>query len=393
MKVTLKRFASAKTKVIFWTVLVAAGLLLTARPVLVFWNQLQGGNALHPYLYNLPAESGGFACLAQPLSEPAEREAVTQAIAQLEQSLQVLPKQAHTYYLLGRAYCRLGDYAAAVKVLPRFTELRPENPQADLELGFALEKLCPPAGECEDLTTAQVWQRAGVLPEHLIANGEAARKQEDFEQALAWYRRAQQMGAELGSTMAYVEYQRVLKEEKQEEAYAALQKAVELDAGWADAEMRFMGWYRYGQWIYEKKRDYSLAEEVMQKTIVLYGNHTFLRHALSEAYRYIGFSRFYRGMLEQSVEPLRISIEIFPDNAWAWIGLGKALFLIDDSNLDETQKCFMTALKLRPDNVFIWNDVINFWQRMNNNKNLESICWQAKEAGLHFENCYYFEQK
>ncbi|MFZ6020983.1 MAG: hypothetical protein ACOYXO_15365, partial [Chloroflexota bacterium] len=228
------------------TVLVAAGLFFTARPVLAFWNQLQGGQALQPYLYNLPPQSGGFACLTQPLSDPAEREVVSRAVGQLEQSIRLLPNQAHPYYLLGRAYCRLGDYAAAVRFLPRFSELRPKNPQADFELGFALEKLCPPAGECEELTTAQVWQRAGVLPEHLIANGEAARKQEDFEQALAWYRRAQLLGADLRSTMAYLEYQRALKEEKQEEAYAALQRAVELDAGWADADMRFLGWYRYG---------------------------------------------------------------------------------------------------------------------------------------------------
>ena len=388
----MKRFAfTGKGLIAVWVV--AAGILaIAARPAFAQWNQFQASQALYPYLYNLPPQTGGFACLTQPLSEATEREVVTKAAARLERSLQILPNQAYTYYLLGRAYCRLGDYAAAARVLPRFSELRPKNPQADLELGFALEKLCPPTGECEDLTTAQVWQRAGVLPEHLIANGEAARKQEDFEQALIWYRRAEQMGADLRSTLAFVEYQRALKEDKQEEAYAALQKAVELDAGWADAEMRFLGWYRYGQWIYEKISDYSFAEEIMQKAIMWYANNTSLRHVLSEAYRYIGFSRFYRGLLEQSVEPFRVATEIFPDNAWAWVGLGKALFLMDDSNLEEAQKHFMTALKSRPDNISLWNDVINFWLQTNNNHYLETICLQAKKSGFDFKSCNNFEQ-
>jgi tetratricopeptide (TPR) repeat protein len=368
--------------VIFWTVLVAAGLLLTARPVLAFWNQLQGGNALHSYLYNLPAESGGFACLAQPLSEPAEREAVMQAIAQLEQSIQILPKQAHTYYLLGRAYCRLGDYAAAVKFLPRFTDLRPENPQADLELGFALERLCPPAGECEDLTTAQVWQRAGVLPEHLIANGEAARKQEDFEQALAWYRRAEQMGADLRSTMAYVEYQRALKAEKQEEAYAALQKAVEIDAGWADAEMRFMGWYRYARYIFEVRENFGLAMEILRNIESQYSGEIRLKSYISEVYRLLGWAYVIQKKFDTSEEYFAKAIEINPSNAWVYISYGKALFLQNPENIEQTISYFDYALELNNDNPHLWRSIYQFWILVDQTKQILEVCRRARVDGI-----------
>lgn len=176
---------------------IGAGFSLAFRPLSAYWLQQQGGAVVVDLSSNLPAESGGFACLAEPFKDEAWLAQLTLAISQLEQASSVLPRQAHLYYLLGRAYCMAGQYDLAVKTLPKFTELRPKNPQADLELGFALEKLCPPRGECEQLNTVQVWQRAGVSPEHLIANGEAARKNEDFTQAIEWYQRAQLMGANL----------------------------------------------------------------------------------------------------------------------------------------------------------------------------------------------------
>lgn len=183
--------------IIIGLIIFGAGITLAFRPLSAYWLQQQGGAAVVDLNRNLPAESGGFACLAEPFEDEALRAQLTLAISQLEQASSVLPQQAHLYYLLGRAYCMAGQYDLAVQTLPKFSELRPKNPQADLELGFALEKLCPPRGECEQLTTVQVWQRAGVLPEHLIANGEAARKKEDFAQAIAWYQRAQSMGANL----------------------------------------------------------------------------------------------------------------------------------------------------------------------------------------------------
>ncbi len=174
-----------------------AGLALGFRPLSGYWLQQRGGAAVVDLSRALPDESGGFACLAEPFEDDAALARLTLAIDQLEQASRLLPQQAHLYYLLGRAYCMAGRYDQAAQVLPKFTDLRPKNPQADLELGFALEKLCPPRGECTGLTTTQVWQRAGVLPEHLIANGEAARKKEDFAQAIKWYQRAERMGVDL----------------------------------------------------------------------------------------------------------------------------------------------------------------------------------------------------
>ncbi len=221
-----------------------AGFAFGYRPLSAFWLQQQGGAVVVDLGAALPAESGGFACLADPLQDADSHARLGKAIDQLEQASRLLPGQAHLYYLLGRAYCMAGRYDLAAQALPKFTALRPKNPQADLELGFALEKLCPPKGECSNLTTALVWQRAGVLPEHLIANGEAARKKEDFAQAIDWYRRAEVMGADLRSTIAFVRYQAALKEGRESEAYEALSEAVETDAGWANADMRFLGWYR-----------------------------------------------------------------------------------------------------------------------------------------------------
>lgn len=380
----MNRFAlKGKGLVVVWVV--AAGILaIAARPAFAQWNQFQASQVLYPYLYNLPPQTGGFACLTQPLSEATEREVVTKAAARLEQSLRILPNQAYTYYLLGRAYCRLGDYAAAALVLPRFSELRPKNPQADLELGFALEKLCPPAGECEDLTTAQVWQRAGVLPEHLIANGEAARKQEDFEQALIWYRRAEQIGADLRSTLAFVEYQRALKEDKQEEAYAALQKAVELDAGWADAEMRFLGWYRYGQWLYQKK-EYQSTERILSQAIKYFSGN--LSSLLSEAYRMIGVSQYILKNYEDALKSFEVAIRINPKNKWAHVSLGRAIYEQNNRDVKQADYYLKLAVEIDPKDEQIFRNIIGFWWDKTELEKYEEYCDVAEANKIEIEGC------
>ncbi|WP_428839428.1 tetratricopeptide repeat protein [Bellilinea caldifistulae] len=309
------------------------------------------------------------------------------AINQLEQASRLLPKQAHLYYLLGRAYCMAGKYDLAVQVLPIFSELRPKNPQADLELGFALEKLCPPRGECEKITTKQVWQRAGVLPEHLIANGEAARKKEDFSQAIDWYRRAEAMGADLRSTIAFVRYQAALKEGREEEAYTALEEAVRTDTGWANADLRFFGWYRYGQWWYEKLGNFEISSEIMHQVIRMFPETPSSKFILSEAYRYIGYSNYYKGNFYDAIFYFNRALEIESKNGWAKIGLGKALYEKGNPNVNEIERIFLEALEFHSQNLSLWRDVIYFWKQKNQNDFFELTCEKAAQKEIVIDLC------
>jgi|GEM_PF-6135652 len=367
---------------------VGAGLMLGFRPLSAFWLQQQGGAAVVELSRNLPADSGGFACLAEPLQNAEVQARLGKAINQLEQASRLLPEQAHLYYLLGRAYCMAGKYDLAVQVLPIFSELRPKNPQADLELGFALEKLCPPRGECEKITTKQVWQRAGVLPEHLIANGEAARKKEDFSRAVEWYQRAEAMGADLRSTIAFVRYQAALKEGREEEAYTALEEAVRTDTGWANADLRFLGWYRLIRFLFDYRQDNQNAEILIDLAIKMVQQEVKFNSILSEMYRIKGWIRSERGFKEDAIYYLEKSINLNPNNAWVYVSYGKALYLFE-KDTQKSMSYFRRALNVE-DSPDLQNSIVQFWLAQNRISEVIKICL---ETGSMIEACNLYQDK
>lgn len=371
-----------------WSVLVIimAVIMVAWQPLATLGGGWGAIRQLEGYYQNLEPASGGFACLASPLTDPIDYATVKKAVESLVELTQIFPHQAHLYYLIGRGYCLLGDYASAARMFPRFTELRPQNPQADLELGFALEKLCPPRGECQKITTKQVWQRAGVLPEHLITNGEAARKREDFARAIDWYRRAEAMGADLRSTIAFTRYQAALKEGREQEAYAALEEAVRMDTGWANADLRFLGWYRYGFWLYEQ-RNYPLVEEVFIELIGFTDVHKVSPVILSEVFRRLGVSQYILKNFQGALENFEKSILINPNNKWAYISLGRALYEQNNNDFISADENFKMALKIDPEDEQIWKNVISFWKTKGQIEKFGEYCILAKSKGLSLEEC------
>jgi len=357
----VERFTSAKKMVGLLTVLVAAGLFFTARPVLAFWNQLQAGQALHRYLYNLPPQSGGFACLTQPLSDPAEREVVSRAVGQLEQSIRLLPNQAHTYYLLGRAYCRLGNYAAAVRVLPRFSELRPKNPQADLELGFALEKLCPPAGECEELTTAQVWQRAGVKCEDIVINGDNALYRGLYEDAVNWYMRSSLCGINPINSILYANLQKKYTQEGlSDRDVDFLLRGVESSLNWSSEEMRANAILFLNPILLAKNR-FSDVINISN----LYLEQTNCSNSCSDILIQVGLALAGQQKLQEGLDYMKKGLEINPNNVWGILYFGEySYYLRKDTKFTDYQfQKAMNLLESENKTIFI-NYMIDFWIRV-----------------------------
>lgn len=349
--------------------------------------ELNAAALLQPHFQQQGMQSDGITCLGQPLSDPAARAEVQRAVEQLNRAVQLAPNRAYPYFRLGRAHCLLGNYAAALDALPKFTKRRLANPQADLELGFALEKMCPPAGECPTYTAVEAWQRADVRPEHFFGRGEAARQAQQYPQAIEWYQRAQRMGADLRSTILYVQYLQALVDGQDQAAFTALRDATSIDSGWADAGIRFLGWYRYGQWHSEKFYDYPATVEIMRRAISLFPEKSPLGYVLSDAYRYIGFAYLFQGATPDAVINFRTAIDIDPTNGWAHIGLGKALYRMEPENIAEVEASFAAAIEWRPTNKLIWTDIIDFWNQNNRIDEAARVCNQANEKGMQIDIC------
>jgi tetratricopeptide (TPR) repeat protein len=113
--------------------------------------QVRGGTILERYV---DKNNGNFqqyiACALPPLEDESSRANVQRAINELEASIRFDDQQAHSYLLLGRAHCKLGEVESAVDYYRSYVEFKPDNPLGYLELGFAYETLCMQNGRAED---------------------------------------------------------------------------------------------------------------------------------------------------------------------------------------------------------------------------------------------------
>lgn len=282
-----KTLPMRRSTIILLAALLALALLLAIlyKPLLALYHQEQGGRWLARVVHVGDNAYGGFACLRPFLEDLQQRAKVQRALEHLTKAQSLAPRQAHTYYQIGRAYCLLGDYERAVPAFQTFTELRPKNPLASLELGFALLNACPPNGKCADgLNSYDVWRRAGVTAEHFLEMAERERQKENYPEALLYYQQAQRMGRELRSTITYLRFLTLQKAGDTENANKALQSAIEMDRGWVDEAMRFNGYYQLGK-LYTDQQDWKHAEKIYRKMISDYSASDSYSSRLPELYQ------------------------------------------------------------------------------------------------------------
>lgn len=323
--------------------------------------------------------AGGIACLHGKLTDAAARAVAKQAAVELSQAPQ--PLQAVWMYRMGQALCLSGDYTAAAAALAEAAKMRPTNPLAALERGFALEKACPPIGACENgENAASAWRAAEISPAQFTENGTRFRSKEQYAQALLWYERAQHMGTDLRSAIAYTQYQEATQLKETEKAFTALQSAVQIDAGWVDEQLRFMAWYQLGREL-ANRQDNTNAENTLRRALAIHSDKTEIV-SLSEAYLFLGLVLVNDGRLDEALGYLKRSVEIFPRNPWAHIHYGKFLYQKDPANIVQTEEEFAAAVLLAKKDAAIWNNLVANWQQMGQPGQAMELCRQAEEAGM-----------
>lgn len=136
---------------------------------------------------------GNFYCIIPAMqSGSLEGNDLDQAIQWLNEAKSLAPNNVHSSFLLGQAYCLKEDYERAVDALDEFLILRPENLLARAEIGFAFSALArsaadPQVAQTYQSVSLQYLEQAGFSEISFINLGDAAFKQERYQDALVWY--------------------------------------------------------------------------------------------------------------------------------------------------------------------------------------------------------------
>ena len=362
--------------------LLAIILIFSIKPLLALFHQGQAGRALGEVVAVGDNEYGGFACLRPFVEDLQQRESLQTALTHLRKAESFAPNQSHTYLLLGRTFCLLGDYESAIPAFQKFGELRPKNPLGYLEMGFALLQARPPNGKCPDgLNTYDAWRKAGVRAEDFLALAERARQKEDYATALLWYQNAQRMGMELRSTVAYIRYITLKQAGKKEEADQALRTAIDIDRGWVDNNLRFVAWNYYGRSLFYK-HNFKKAKQIIKFAISMYSDFDSQKSVLSDLYRYLAVSSLYLDEKAEAISYIAEAKDANPSSVWAHLQYGWILYKIDPRNAHTTLQEFERGLELAKKDKFIWKSVIELCVNLNREDWVIMFCQRANQNGI-----------
>lgn len=309
-----------------------------------------------------------------PINEEARNE-VERGIGDLDRSITLNNKNSQAYYYLGKANCLLGDVDNAIGYYSRYTEIRPQNPMGYIGLGFAYEKLG------ERSLAKDSWLKAGLTPHDFVRSGMENYKQGKITEALSWLLRAAVMGEEVDSSVNYFRYLLALQTDAQKESQAILEKAIYENNGWINNEVEFFAWYSMGKLLFELNQMEN-AEDALIYSINIEPKNGVPSYDLSEAYRYLGLSQWSQQKYDLAKKNLEISIKTNNNNPWAHIHYAKLLWIIDQNLLSEIRGELYYALQIAPNNLTVWESVINFWNVNNFFENVIELCERAEKQGL-----------
>lgn len=372
---------------VFAGLIVGVAFLVLYRPLLSFYHQQQAGSVLRAVIPAGENAYGGFACLHPFIDDLEIRKNLLVAVDHLQQAKKLSANPSHVYYLLGKTYCLLGDYKNAVLALQHFTELRPRNPLGLLEMGFALLELCPPNGKCSDgLNTHDVWLKAGLRAEHLVAQAEQYRLSGSYQQAYQWYQHAKRMGVELSSTISYMKYLDLNSLQDEQQALNFLRVAVQMDRGWVSEKMRIEAMFNYAHAMLLSEK-FAEAEKYYLKVLKKTKDLEEYNSLNDTIYFHLGSLYAWTGKSARAEPLLQYSIKVNPDNFWAYINLGISAYWANPQQIELVMSYFDQALQVSGNSQSAWSAVVQFWLNRNLTMQQEYYCRRAFEKGIELSNC------
>lgn len=185
---------SAKIGAIALAIIITSALAWN--PLRVLNLQARAGRRIDAYI-NAHAEalSHYLACQMPLLKDLPADAGLSEAADLLQKARAYRPFQAHTDYLLGRAYCLEGDYYRAIDALSAFAQARPENPKGQLEAAYAHLTLAEKDGTLHEADrafhraqTVQLLADQGYAFDYFLIQGRTAFKAEAYPTAWLHYR-------------------------------------------------------------------------------------------------------------------------------------------------------------------------------------------------------------
>jgi len=138
-----------------------------------------------------------FACLLPILFDlQDDNEAdIEKAIELLETSLKITPKYAHTYFLMGQAFCMKGEFESAIEYFDLFNQRRSSNPLGLMEKGFAYFSWAESLDQNQEDKKASYinsailsLEEAGIRGALLKGHGDIAFNEGDYRTAWVYFR-------------------------------------------------------------------------------------------------------------------------------------------------------------------------------------------------------------
>jgi tetratricopeptide (TPR) repeat protein len=219
--------------------------------ILALMHQQQGGRLMSAMMKS--NDRFGYSSLAcdRRILIPEDKIHIRKSITHFKSSQNYDKGLSHAYFLMGQAYCLLGEYENAIQSYLMYTELRPENPLGFVELGFAYDHL----GNRD--TALMMWSDAGLSSNHFYEVGDQYLDTQNYDEALIWYEIAAQHDSDW---VTYWQKSAYLYKEQElwEEVIVAYQNALEINPTNGDI------WYELGQ-TYEVIGDWESALNIYQE--------------------------------------------------------------------------------------------------------------------------------
>lgn len=187
-------------------------------------------------------------------------------------------------------------------------------------------------------------------------------------------------GDEQSSTVYFNEYTTEQASGNKEAAIAALESAITVDGGWLNVTNRYLAWRAWGNYLWESRRHEEAVATF--RTTLEYAPPSIAPTLLANDYFLMGLSLSSLGRVDEALDAFAESVELNPNNPWARMNYGYALYGTDVANIALTREQFATALTLAPEELRIWQEVIGFWQRNGENGEVVAVCELAAESSF-----------